>query len=351
MGKSLEIWICTIRNPSELTSLILPLARDYEDDQIMTGLVSVRIIYNGAELNSSELHLAESIFHDTIKNLSVKVDSSQPLSLSSARNFALNNSIADWGIYIDDDVIVEPGFIKCALRAVEQANKYDCVLLGGKVELSGVPIGLEEIHRIFLSQLDYGTPSRVLDSEFVNGACFGLNRKEILGMSLQFSEQLGRKGSLLLSGEESLMISQVRKLGGQVWYENELRVNHLVEPERLSTPWLLKRVSWEAITASIIRANLGSNSRDSIEYPNYPSHDDVMNILKQKSLIESALDGDTRILNSFRPKYKWQSYKVRLTSIRQKLSQRVKVSYFFKSTAVSKSIFKQIRIMIKRFKD
>ena len=351
MAKSVEIWICTIRNPSELMSLISPLARGCEDDQIMTGLVSVRIIYNGAELNSSELLLAESIFHDTLKNLSVKVDSSQPLSLSSARNFALNNSIADWGIYIDDDVILEPGFIKCALGAVDQADKYDCVLLGGKVELSGVPVGLEDIHRIFLSQLDYGTPSRVLDSEFVNGACFGLNRKEILGMSLQFSEQLGRKGSLLLSGEESLMISQVRRLGGRVWYENELRVNHLVEPERLSTSWLLKRVSWEAITASIIRANLGSNSRDSVKYPSYPSHDDVMNILKQKSLIESALDGDTRILHSFGPEYKWESYKVRLTSICRNLSKRVRASHFFRSTPVGKILFKQIRIMCKRFKD
>jgi hypothetical protein len=345
VGKSLEIWICTTRNPLELMSLISTIESDCEEGQLMTGLATVRVIYNGSEVSSSELLATESIFSKEIKNISTKINSSQPFSLSSARNFALYNSTADWGIYLDDDVKLTPGFLKSAIQAVDHATENHCVLLGGRVQLSGAPLGLDEIHKIFLSQLDHGSPSRVLESEFINGACFGLDRSKILEMSLQFSDQLGRKGSLLLSGEESLLTSQVRELGGSVWYEHNLNVNHVVEPERLTANWLLKRMAWEAVTGNIIKANLGSIHFEPTECKCHASHDDVMSILKYKRLIESALEGDIRILDSFLPKAKSCISFLKISYIFRNFIQRTKAHHFFSSTTSGRRILDLLRMI------
>jgi hypothetical protein len=298
MVEETEIWICTIKNPIELLPSLLALSEQIRNIGTMASQLSVRIIYNGDKLTASQLSETSLAVDECIKNYPVIIDISEPLSLSAARNFALNISNADWGIYIDDDVVLNKDFVKYVYRAIDSANQNKCFLFGGRIELSGIPKNLDNLHRIFLSELDYGSPSRVLENEFINGACFGVNRKKILEMSLKFNDQLGRKGSLLLSGEDSLLVSQVRRMGASVWYENDLIVTQIVEPERLSSSWLLKRITWEAITDNIIASNLGTKGNSLNAPERNPTHNEIVRIMKLKQLFTSALNGEIGILDS-----------------------------------------------------
>jgi glycosyltransferase involved in cell wall biosynthesis len=310
-----ELWICTVSNPLELKKFI---ARVHEyDNQKKNPVISIRFIYNGVDINRIELqNIAENLrreFPDTL----IEVDLSPQLSLSDARNYAINFSDADWGIFLDDDTQIDGDFCNNLVVAIQDAAKRECVIVGGKICLSGVPSNLHPIHATFLSGLDYGDPDRVLRKEFVNGACFGLNRKWILDNTDLFSNQLGRKGSLLLSGEESLLISKVRSLGGSIWYANSLVVQHEVDFDRLTPNWLLKRLAWEAVTDSVIREILekASKSKVSIMENALPTSEQVNIFLELRTLFTYALSGNFEKFENYRSFNRRSSNRIKLRNI------------------------------------
>lgn len=325
MKKAVEIWVCTIKDPMELLESLSVLSNQVNEFQETMHEFSVRIIYNGTSITLEKLEETKLSFSKSIVTFPVYINLSDSFNLSAARNYALNNSMAEWGVYVDDDVILSEDFLKFLYHGINQATQNDCIIIGGRIELTGIPNHLNDLHKVFLSQLNYGAPSRVLTKEFVNGACFGVNRKKILEMSLKFSDQLGRKGSLLLSGEESLLLMQVREMGGRIWYENDLLVRHIVEPERLTSSWLLRRVMWEAVTGNIIRSNLTKKEIVLHNRASLPSSDEVRAIFEMKKIFESALSGDTSILDIKRPFLHSRNYRTF-----KRLSEKLNLHNFLK---------------------
>ena len=61
-----------------------------------------------------------------------------PPSLPAARNFGLARARGEIAIYIDDDVVLDPGFIEAHVKAYERAEPVAAV--GGRIRVPGKPV-------------------------------------------------------------------------------------------------------------------------------------------------------------------------------------------------------------------
>lgn len=69
--------------------------------------------------------------------------------------------------------------------------------------------------------------------------------------TLRFDEKLGRKGTNLISWEESKFFRELMRQGGQVVYLSNALVYHFIPPERLTKTWLKKRHEAEGVGVAI----------------------------------------------------------------------------------------------------
>lgn len=164
------------------------------------------------------------------------------------------SSSSEWIFFVDDDAIPAPGLMQ-AINDTLRKSSEQCVIIGGAIDLHSER-KIPKLVRGYLSALDYGTETKTLTNEFVNGAIFGV-RSEFLKSVGGFSTSLGRQAGTLLSGEDSLLIYQARQAGKEVVYSGALRVTQVVPDERLRLSFLIKRIFWEEITQSIIRGQMG----------------------------------------------------------------------------------------------
>lgn len=175
------------------------------------------------------------------------------LGLAAARNSGLALIDTPLVAYTDDDAIPFPTWVDKIQKRFEQLPE-DVVLLGGEIE----PIW--EIHRpAWLSdemlrplsaRLGWADHARMLRArEWVCevNCCY---RSEKLREYGGFPEALGRKGDLLLSGE-NYVNEQMSADGLRVYYDPEILVKHFIPKARISKNWLLRRSFWQGITGAV----------------------------------------------------------------------------------------------------
>lgn len=83
---------------------------------------------------------------------------------------------------------------------------------------------------------------------------FGANmafRRAALEAAGTFSETLGRRGTSLLSGEDSEMVERVRAAGWRVWLEPAAVVDHTVHAERCRGRYYWRRLWWNGISRAV----------------------------------------------------------------------------------------------------
>jgi glucosyl-dolichyl phosphate glucuronosyltransferase len=185
--------------------------------------------------------------------------------LSRARNAGLAVATGELVAFVDDDAAVAPDW---AQRIIEpfQDNHVGCV--GGAclpAFVSKRPRWLSERLLQYAGVTRFGERRDALarrDYPFGANICF---RREALDEG--FPTNLGRTGSVLLSGEEVAAIDRVRVLGYRVVLEPAAIVHHLVGPERCRSSYFWRRLWWQGVTRARAEPSVGLTLRLLAAFP------------------------------------------------------------------------------------
>jgi len=168
--------------------------------------------------------------------------------LSHARNRAIDEARYPIVAYLDDDVDVDPHWLKNLSDAF--ANE-EVAVIGGRAFLvypGSRPRWLSDSVEGLLTKVELGPIRRTA----VAGEIYGVNlsfRKDWLKRAGGFRTDIGRIGTSLLGGEDDDMVARVAALGGKVLYEPMAVVGHRVPASRISRKWFRKRCFWGSVTS------------------------------------------------------------------------------------------------------
>jgi len=245
-SNELTIAICTHNRPDLLQLLlgrILPQAEQFG--------VWV-IVVDSASEPAAARRVMEGVASSPVAHL-IRLDRK---GTSLARNAALNAASTPWLAFIDDDELPPPDWVKEALELCRRLPA-DCAACGGNT-LPLWPEGLE-VPRIGQRWLDYlSLVERQGELDQSDRPHFLIGHSMVRVSAVRevggFDLRLGRQGSNLLSGEESLLVEMLIAKGWRIWHSDRLNIQHAIEPERLERGWVRNRAYWEGVTrARILR--------------------------------------------------------------------------------------------------
>lgn len=163
--------------------------------------------------------------------------------LSQARNAGVEAARGDILVFTDDDVTFEPGWLKSLTSELETGEwagaggrilrRWTCAApkwlsTQGRYERMAFPI----------FTFDKGSAQGQLE-DFAAGANMAF-RKEVFQKYGNFRTDLGRRGDVLLAGEEVEFARRIRAAGERLRYEPMAVVYHPVEEYQLSKDYFLR---------------------------------------------------------------------------------------------------------------
>lgn len=178
--------------------------------------------------------------------------------LSQARNTGWREARGRLVGYLDDDGRASHGWLAAALQAFAQEPAPGWV--GGPIDLDWAgppPSWLDEELQECLGRLDWGPTPRWLEPHERLGGGNSFYPRELLAQVGGFDTRLGRKGNLLLSGEETQLQRRLEAGGHRLFYHPGVRMLHAVPPERLQPAFFRARYYWGGVTDTVIRKTLG----------------------------------------------------------------------------------------------
>jgi glycosyltransferase involved in cell wall biosynthesis len=163
--------------------------------------------------------------------------------LSFSRNRGVHESSGAWVTFLDDDAVAAPDFLQ---KCVDYSNKYPNLLaFGGKIIprfVDGKPKWYIKYYWGLAGQFDLGDEAfKILyKGKFPCGSNMTFRRSFFDTYGL-FNTNLGRKGAILLAGEEKELFSRVKQAErNQVMYFPDLHVEHCVDNTKLNPVYLKK---------------------------------------------------------------------------------------------------------------
>lgn len=181
-------------------------------------------------------------------------------NLCIARNRGIEEANGKIIIFLDDDAIVESGWLAACLGAFD--GFPDAVAAGGEIlpRLTVPPPAWFQsplTHIYTVISLEGTTVRPFPHGGHPLGANMAFRREAFL--ERRFSERLGRSGSRLMTGDEAEICASIRREGGTILYVPEMKVRHHIHPERLTESWAKERYYFEGVSQASMR--LGWRSR------------------------------------------------------------------------------------------
>jgi glycosyltransferase involved in cell wall biosynthesis len=167
--------------------------------------------------------------------------------LNHARNRAVEEARYEIVAYLDDDVDVDPNWLKHLSDAYASG---DVAGVGGRAYLvypGPKPAWLGESIEGLLTKVELGPHRRPAGVDELYGVNMSF-RKDWLRRAGGFRPDLDRVGSRLSGGGDDEMIGRVVALGGLMLYEPGAVVGHRVPPARLRRRWFWDRRFWGSTT-------------------------------------------------------------------------------------------------------
>ena len=163
--------------------------------------------------------------------------------LSFARNKGIAESKGDFLVFLDDDVVVKPNYLRNLKSNLD--NTPDLMAFGGKItprfEAGHPPKWLNRWMYSLISATNSPDKTQKYGKhKYPIGANMGF-RRQCLEKSGYFNTELGRTGNILLGGEEKDIFLKIKGLGMGIYYFPDVEIEHII-PESRTTEEYIERV-------------------------------------------------------------------------------------------------------------
>lgn len=235
-----SILVCTYNRERYLPKCLKGLAeQDYHVDKY-----EIIVIDNNSSDSTASIVSEFQKKHDKL-NCRYFLETQQGLSF--ARNRGIKESKAPIVAFIDDDAIAEPDWLRFLLIPF---NNPQVVGVGGKTELQFLAPCPDWINKKWYLeyQPSVGEPFPASDGKWPIGVNMALRKEALKDMEEPFNTSLGRKGELLLAGEETDLFRRLSKAGGLIMIQPRAMVQHLIPPERLTKQYFMRTNFGHGIT-------------------------------------------------------------------------------------------------------
>ncbi|NNE27746.1 MAG: glycosyltransferase family 2 protein, partial [Saprospiraceae bacterium] len=160
--------------------------------------------------------------------------------LSYARNRGIKESKGDIIVFIDDDAIVKPDYLRLILGYFE--SHHDMKGGGGKVVAkfeSGKPHWYNKFSApMFCSEhLKGDAIFKYKEGDYPFG-CNMFFHRSVIDSEVYFDPALGRKGTGLLAGEEKAIFKRIQQAGHAIYYFPEIMALHQIDDYRMEQTYL-----------------------------------------------------------------------------------------------------------------
>ncbi len=241
---SVSIIICTYARADLLGKTLLSLRH-------VEGIGQAEVIVVD---NNSPDHTAE-VVRDSINRLSgtsvhIRYLFEHRQGLSAARNTGIAASTGAIIAFLDDDAIPSPQWLNAIRQTFAEDAEYAAVggIIRPHFETERPEWLIKELELPF-TIVDLGNQSRLYPGRLHPfGANMAMRRSVLDQLGLVFPEELGRKGSSLLSGEETWVFNQMRRAGLKLRYAPGMEVTHFIMAERLSPGWIKRRYYYQGVS-------------------------------------------------------------------------------------------------------
>ncbi|MDE6046569.1 MAG: glycosyltransferase [Alistipes sp.] len=156
--------------------------------------------------------------------------------VSHARNRGLHEAQAAWIASVDDDELINEGFLDAYLSFID--SHPDAAVAGGRIVAeypSGRPRWISRYTEMPLANpMDFGPEVRPFPRGRVPGGGNMAFRRDTVLQCGGFDTALGRVGSELIGGEENDLFERLLRGGATIWYVPGAVIRHIIPPEKLT---------------------------------------------------------------------------------------------------------------------
>lgn len=253
----LSVVICTHNRAAYLYPCVMSVLNQSVADVCYEILIVANACTDETERIARELSAKQGVRHVV----------EPTLGLSHARNRGWREARGQIVAYLDDDATAEPGWMESAL-SVFQKHRPQPAWVGGAIDLAcEVPmpswLGRECWH--LFGHLDWGDIPCVLGPECYLAGGNSFFRREVLKKMGGFDARLGRRGRLLIAGEETYLDWCLRHAGEQLYYHPGVRIRHHVSADRFKRSWMYRHAYWQGVTDSVMQLLLRQRLDPSID--------------------------------------------------------------------------------------
>ena len=162
--------------------------------------------------------------------------------LAAARNAGVAAAAAPIVAFLDDDVVVPPGWVAAVVHAFDGEQ---VVAIGGRIVVqfeAPPPAWLAPGLHSLLGRFDLGDhPKPIHPPEFPRGGNFAV-RTAVWHSLGGLDRSLGWGSPANLPNEEKELFLRLAQRGSEVWYRPDAEVRHRIQPDRLDKEWFRSRM-------------------------------------------------------------------------------------------------------------
>jgi glycosyltransferase involved in cell wall biosynthesis len=187
---------------------------------------------NNCTDNTREICDSFTVAH---KDINFRYTTESEQGLSAARNRGIKEAKGDIIVYIDDDALVDPNY----LRAYAEwfAAHPETMACGGPIEPlyeTAEPEWMTPYTKTLLTAwMNYGDKPREYPKGRFPGGGNAAYRKSVFEKVGLFNTELGRKGSNLMGAEEKDIFDKMHALGMQIIYLPTPVLHHIIPQAKL----------------------------------------------------------------------------------------------------------------------
>lgn len=248
----LSLIICTYNRAPHLLRTLECLV----GQTLNRGYFEIIVVDNNSRDDTGELARR---FAEEHTDINIRTIPEKRQGLSYARNAGIAASEGNVIVMIDDDEVVNPEFLENYLNFFEKHHGIDAA--GGVMvpfyEYTPPKWLSKYTERLLTSSLDLGREVR----EFPRhknpiGGNMAFRREVFEGYGC-FNTELGRKGEMLLGGEENDLFRRLRAGGGTIYYLPTAVVHHIIPESRLTADHLDRLSRMVGLSKKISSRQLG----------------------------------------------------------------------------------------------